>query len=114
MVHALISYEAESPTCCNSSCISRASTFKLEAAKVNTVDICDAVVVLVVLRFADVDPFFGIRYAVDDQFRESTWIARLESWILAVDDTDNGLELLMLAAVKFWMASLFLLKVCQV
>jgi len=66
MIDALISDEAKSSSCCDSSRVSRTTAFELEAAKVDAANICDAVVVLVVFRFADVDPFFRIGNAVDD------------------------------------------------
>jgi hypothetical protein len=71
MIHALVSDKAESSICGYGSGVPRASAFKLETAQVNAVDVCDAVVILVVFCFADIDPFFGVGHAVDDQFRES-------------------------------------------
>ncbi len=91
MIHALISYEAQSSTCSNSGRIPRASTYQLETAKVDTIDVGHAVVVLIVFGFADIDPFFGVGYAIDDQFRESVWILRLESRTSVAEDTDSGL-----------------------
>lgn len=66
MCNALIGYKAEIAACGDGS--GSAPRSRLEAADIDAVDVCDAVIILIILCHADACPFFRFGLTVDDEF----------------------------------------------